>query len=71
MFKKIKNYFTFKKRMRIEILETLATIFLYLESDSRSHRNANGVFMRGHFIELKTLSYELRRSVYKDENRLM
>ena len=71
MFKKIKNYFSFKKRMRIEILETLATICLYLESDSRSYRNANGVFMRGHFNVLKALSYELRRSVYKDENRFM
>ena len=71
MFKKIKNYFTFKKRMKIEILETLATICLYLEFDSRTNRNVNGVFMRGHFNELKALSYELRRSVYKDENRFM
>ena len=66
MFKKIKNYFTFKKRMRIEILETLSTICLYLESDSRSYRNRNGVFMRGHFNELKALSSELKRSVYKE-----
>ena len=61
MFKKIKNYFTFKKRMRIEILETLGTICLYLESDSRSYRNANGVFMRGHFNVLKALSIELKK----------
>lgn len=61
MFKKLKNYFTFNKRMKIEILETLATICLYLESDSRSNRNANGVFMRGHFNELKTLSIELKK----------
>ena len=47
--------------MKIEILETLATICLYLESDSRSNRNANGVFMRGHFNELKTLSIELKK----------
>ena len=71
MFKKIKNYFTFKKRMKIEILETLATICLYLEFDSRTNRKANGVFMRGHFNELKALSFELKRSVYKDENRFM
>ena len=66
MFKKIKNYFTFKKRMNIEILETLATICLYLEFDSRTKRNANRVFMRGHFNELKALSSELKRSVYKE-----
>ena len=61
MFKKIKNYFTFKKRMRIEIIETLATICLYLESDSRRNQNAHGVFMHGHFRELKALSFELRK----------
>lgn len=66
MFKKIKNYFTFKKRMNIEILETLATICLYLEFDSRTNRNANGVFMRGHFNELKALSSELKRSVQNE-----
>ena len=61
MFKKIKNYFTFKKRMRIEILETLATICVYLESDSRRNQNTHGVFMHGHFKALKELSYELRK----------
>lgn len=61
MFKKIKNYFTFKKRMNIEILETLATICLYLEFDSRRNHNANGVFMHGHFKELKAISEELRK----------
>ena len=61
MFEKIKNYFTFKKRMNIEILETLATICLYLESDSRTNRNVNGVFMRWHFNELKALSFELKK----------
>lgn len=61
MFKKLKNYFIFKKRMKIELLETLATICLYLEFDSRTNRNANGVFMRGHFNELKALSFELKK----------
>ena len=55
MFKKIKNYFGLKKRTRIEVLETLASICLYLDYESRLSRNANGVFMRGHFNELKAI----------------
>ena len=60
MFKKIKKYFRLKKRMRIEVLETLASICLYLDYESRLSRNANGVFMRGHFNELKAISEALR-----------
>lgn len=57
MIKKIKFY----KRLVIEIIETLCSICLYLESDSRYNHNSKGVYMRGHFNALKEFSIELRK----------
>lgn len=67
MFKKIKNYLLLKKRMRIEMLETLAAICLYLGTDNRRNKYSN--FMYGHFRELKALSEELRKGEWNDVKR--
>ena len=60
MIKKLKLLMTYKKAV-IEILETLATICLYLDRDSRVTHNRYGQFMMGHFDQLKKHSEELRR----------
>lgn len=60
MFKKIKNYFSLKKRIQIETLETLCSICMYLDYDGHYSRNRYSEFMRGHFNSLKELSEELR-----------
>ena len=58
MFKKIKDYFSLQRRIQMEVLETLCTICLWLERDSRHNRYSE--FMGGHFTRLKELSRELR-----------
>lgn len=60
MFKKIKNWFSLQRRIQIEILETLCTICLYLESNGHYDRNPFSQYMCGHFNALKDLSKELR-----------
>lgn len=66
---KIKKYFTWKKRMYVEVLETLCSICLYLESDHIRSRNRYGEFMRDHFQQLKKLSQELRADICERENK--
>lgn len=56
MRKKIKFY----KLLLIELVETLCSICLYLEADSRRSHNHYGVYMPSHFNELKRFSKELR-----------
>ena len=56
MFRKIKFY----KNMIIEILETLCSICLYLESEGRLNHIPHHVFMRDHFNRLKDFSKILR-----------
>lgn len=58
LFKKIKRFFNLQKRIQFEILETLATICLYLEFDAGRRRYTE--HMRGHYVVLKRLSEELR-----------
>lgn len=58
MFKKIKRFLNLQKRIQFEVLETLASICLYLEFDAR--RNRYTEHMRSHFVELKNLSAALR-----------
>ena len=58
MIKKIKRYFELRKQILIEILETLCSICLYLESDNRHNRYTP--FMYDHFTNLKHFSKELR-----------
>lgn len=50
----------FYKGLLIEIVETLCSICLYLESDSRYYHNSKGIHMRGHFNMLKKYSEEMR-----------
>lgn len=61
MFKKIRFY----KSLLREIIETLCTICLYLESDSKYTHNEKGRFMRGHFTVLKGFSEELNQEIRK------
>lgn len=60
MFKKIKRHFYLQRRIQHEVLETLATICLYLDHDGHSARNPYSIYMRDHFESLKLLSEELR-----------
>ena len=57
MKKKIKFY----RALVVEVIETLCSICLYLESDSRYRRNPCGMYMKSHFDELKSFSEELRK----------
>lgn len=63
MRKKIRFY----KALLVEIIETLCSICLYLERDSRYTHNSNGEYMYGHFKELKRFSEKLR-GVNKNES---
>lgn len=60
MFKKIKKYFEFQRRYQHEVLETLASICLFLEFDGHRGRIPYAEHMRHHFEVLKILSKELR-----------
>lgn len=66
MIRRIKNYLSFKRRMQTEILETLASICLYLDYDGHYGRNRYAEYMMLHFKELKSLSEELRRTEIKE-----
>ena len=69
MIKRIKNYFSLKKRMKIEMLETLASICLYLDYDGHYGKNRYAEYMKFHFHQLKALSQELReRKTVTDTN---
>lgn len=57
MKKKIKFY----RALVVELIETLCSICLYLESDSGRNHNPCGMYMRSHFEELKSFSEELRK----------
>lgn len=62
MIKRFKNYLSFKRKMKIEILEALASICLYLDYDGHYSRNRYAEYMQPHFRQLKSLSQELRES---------
>ena len=62
---RLKHKIFFYKGLLIEICETLATICLYLEYDSRRMHNPMGEHMRSHFNELKDYSRELREEQTK------
>lgn len=57
MLRKIRFY----KMLIIEIVETLCSICLYLETDSLLRRNKHAMHMRQHYEALKDFSEELRR----------
>lgn len=60
MFKKIKRYLSLQKLICFEVLETLATICLYLDHEGHHSRNPYSEYMRSHFDNLKTFSEEIR-----------
>jgi hypothetical protein len=62
---KLKNKIFFYKGLLFEICETLASICLYLEHDSRRSHNPVGEHMRSHFNQLNEYSRELREEQIK------
>ena len=62
MRKKIRFY----KAMIIEILETLCSICLFLESEGRINHVPHYVFMRDHFNSLKEFSRVMREEMHKN-----
>lgn len=67
MFKRIRKYFAMRRRVQIEVLETLATICLYLNHEGHLSHNHFGQYMQPHFQELKSLSRELREMENKTD----
>lgn len=57
---KIRNKIRFYKSLLVEIIETLCSICLYLESEGRMRRNPQSMHMQGHFRQLKDASRVLR-----------
>ena len=59
--KKFKCKIVFYKAMIVEILETLCTICLYLESEGHyGHHNPQSIHMKSHFNTLKGFSKRLK-----------
>jgi len=65
--RKIKRRITWYKGLLFEIIETLCTICLYLESDGRYTRNEQGHKMRSHFAELKRYSSAIVSELYEEK----
>lgn len=59
--RKLKLY----KSILIEILETLCTICLYFEAESRRNHNPYGIYFHSHFEVLKEFSNKLRKGENK------
>lgn len=63
---KIKKYFLLRKEMQIEVLETPATICLFLEHEGRTQiRNPQTARMKLHFEKLKAFSAILKKELRK------
>lgn len=60
--KKLKSKIAFYKAVFAEILETLCSICLYLETEGRYH-NSQSIHMRSHFNMLKGFSEQLREEL--------
>ena len=58
--KKIKQYFNLRRRILIEILETLCTLCKHFEYDRYGRHNPYTDRLGGHYFQLKSLSEELR-----------
>ena len=58
--KKLKKKIKFYKGLLIEIIETLRSICIYLEYDSRRSHNPCGQYMSSHFEVLGNYSEVLR-----------
>lgn len=65
--KKIKRFFLLRKEILIEILETLATVCLFLEHEGRTQtRNSQTKSMRLHYETLKAFSSLLKKELHKE-----
>lgn len=64
--KKLKNKVFFYKALLAEIVETLCSICLYLESEGRMRRNPQSMHMQGHFRQLKDASSVLREELSEE-----
>ena len=76
MLKRIKAYFAKKKQRKKlqkyinhEILEVLASICLYLDTDGRRTHNIGARPMHNHFCTLKEFSDELRKEIIEQEDK--
>ena len=67
--RKIKQSIRYYKMLLVEIIETLCTICLYLESEVRNTHNQFVNYMRGHFNEMKEFSTEMRLSLYDPKEK--
>ena len=63
MFKKIKRCLELQRLICLEVLETLATICLYLDYDGHHLRNPYSKHMKDHFVELKTYSEQIKNNI--------
>ena len=65
MFKKIKKYFHLQRLICFEVLETLATICLFLDHEGNLSRPRNPYsdYMKDHFNMLKSFSDEIRNDL--------
>lgn len=66
MRKKIRFY----KHLVLEVVETLCTICLYLDRESRYSHNQYGRYMLSHFNELKRSSDAMKDEMGIKEERL-
>lgn len=65
MIKKLIARIKLRRQIKIEMLETLASICLYLECEGRRTHNREAQYMHSHFYELKRMSQELREEATK------
>ncbi len=75
MINKIKRFFRERKAkkmihigMQIEVLETLATICIYLDYDGYYSRNPYSEHLRSHFKSIKGHTAFLRKEMVGDDN---
>ena len=66
MIKKAKAKVRFYKSLLFEVIETLCSICLYLESEGRYRHNPNCMHMHSHFYALKCYSEVLRNEIVED-----
>lgn len=66
---KITKKILFYKALSVEVLETLCSVCLYLESEGRVRRNPQSMNMNSHFKMLKEASSVLRKELAEREQR--
>jgi hypothetical protein len=73
----IKEYFSKRKKRKHlqklinhEIVETLASICLYLKTEGTRTHNSHTIFMYDHYITLKELSKILREEIHECNGKI-